>query len=90
MMQLTDFQTWLSNAMFDGAGDVVGLIIFGLALYIVTTATKDTMIVCVLLIPVMLILAIMGLISATAIFLMIIAMVVIIALNVSGAIFGRD
>lgn len=90
MMQINDLQTWLGNALFDGAGDIVGLIIFGVVLYVITMATKDTMIMIVLLIPTMLILSIMGLISVTVTFIMIIAMVIVIALNTSGALFGRD
>lgn len=90
MMQLSDLQTWLANSLFEGAGDIVGLIIFGVALFIIMQATKDTMIMIILLIPTMLILSVMGLISATVTFVMIIAMVIIIALNTSGALFGRD
>lgn len=90
MMQINDLQTWLGNALFDGAGDIVGLIIFGVVLYVITMATRDTMIMIVLLIPTMLILSIMGLISVTVTFIMIIAMVIVIALNTSGALFGRD
>lgn len=88
MMQVTDVQHMLGQYLFDGAGDVVGLMIFGVALAIIMSVTKDTMIMCVLLIPVMLICSLMGLISATVLFIMIIAMVIIIALNASGAIFG--
>lgn len=90
MMQLSDLQTWLAGSLFEGAGDIVGLIIFGVILYVVMQATKDTMIMIILLVPVMLILSVMGLISVTITFLMIIAMVIIIALNTSGALFGRD
>lgn len=88
MMQVNDLSTILGRYLFDGAGDVVGLIIFGVALYIITMVTKDTMILCILLIPLMLMFSIMGLVSTTILFLMVIAMVIVIALNASGALFG--
>lgn len=88
MIQLTDIQKILGNSLFEGAGDIAGLLIFGAAIYIIMMVTKDTMVMVVLLIPIMLILSIMGIISATVTFLMIIAMVIIIALNASRGIFG--
>lgn len=90
MMQVSDLQHMLGVYLFDGAGDVVGLILFGVALYLVLMVTRDTMTMCVLMIPVMLICSLMGLISATVLFLMIIAMVILIALNASGALFGGE
>lgn len=88
MMQLTDLQRILADYLFDGAGDIVGIILFGIALYFLLMVTKDTVAIIVLLIPIMLIFAILGLISTTAMFIMIIIMVILIALNVSGALFG--
>lgn len=78
----------LGRSLFNGAGDVVGLILFGAALMLIMAVTKDTMTIVILLVPIMLICSLMGLISATITFVMIIVMVVIIALNASGALFG--
>lgn len=78
----------LGRSLFNGAGDVVGLILFGAVLMLIMAVTKDTMTIVILLVPIMLICSLMGLISATITFIMIIVMVVIIALNASGALFG--
>lgn len=88
MIQITDIQSMLGRSLFNGAGDVVGLILFGAVLMLIMAVTKDTMTIVILLVPIMLICSLMGLISATITFVMIIVMVVIIALNASGALFG--
>lgn len=88
MIQITDIQSMLGRSLFNGAGDVVGLILFGAVLMLIMAVTKDTMTIVILLVPIMLICSLMGLISATITFIMIIVMVVIIALNASGALFG--
>lgn len=88
MMQITDLQRIFGDLLFEGAGDVVGIILFGISLYLVLMVTKDTIAIIVLLIPILLIFSLLGMISATVLFLMIIIMVIVIALNVSGALFG--
>lgn len=88
MLQLSDLQKIIGNSLFEGAGDVAGLAIFAIVLYVIMSFTKDTLILVILMIPLMLILSIMGVISSTILFVMIIAMVIIIALKASGALFG--
>lgn len=89
MIQIADIQKIIGNSLFEGAGDVAGLAIFAVALYVIMTVTKDTMILIILMIPLMLMLSIMGVISSTILFIMIIAMVIIIALRASTALFGE-
>lgn len=87
MIQLSDIQTLLDTGFFAG-GDVAGLVIFALALAVIMAVTKDTLVMVILLIPVMLILSIAGVISTTILFIMTIVMVLIIALTTSNSLFG--
>lgn len=89
MIQLTDIQNIIGRSLFEGAGDVAGLIIFAIALAFILKITHDTLILIILMIPLLLILSIMGVISSTILFIMIIAMVIIIALKTSTSLFGE-